>query len=86
MENFLGTDRSDACSTTTGRNDEHPDAWPPDFNDDRSVNTLDAGSLVFVLNTRLGDTGYQQRYDLNADGIINTADAGRMVRSLHRSC
>ena len=86
LENYFGTDRFDRCNNTTSRNDESPDAWPVDFNDDRVVNTVDAGVLVFVLNSRQGDGDFTQRLDLNADGIINTTDAGRLVFALNDSC
>jgi uncharacterized protein YkwD len=86
LEGYVGTDRFDSCNNTTSRNDEHPDAWPADINDDRVVNTLDAGSLVFVLNSRQGDGDFTQRLDLNSDGVINTLDAGRLVFSLNDSC
>ena len=86
IENFVGTDRSDACSNTSVRNDEFFDAFPPDVNDDRTVNSLDTSVIIPALNSRLGQARFNIRFDLNADGAINTHDIGRLVQHLNGSC
>jgi uncharacterized protein YkwD len=86
VESSLGTNRTDACSNTTARNDEHPDAWPPDLNDDRIVNSLDAGVFTPRLNARRGQQDFSARLDLNVDGVINTTDIGLLTLVLNDTC
>ncbi len=53
-------------------NDEPVDAWPPDLNDDRSVNILDVFQMFpFWM-------GESARHDLNADGTVNILDVDLM--------
>ncbi len=86
-ENFYGTLPLTACPATADPIDEDPDAWPPDFNDDRTVNILD---LLLTLDTNadtVPDAGFKvsfgatdpdplyfPRFDLNMDGSINMLD------------
>jgi hypothetical protein len=70
VETFIGTDPLLPCNQTTTANDE-PDAWPPDFNDDLTVNIVD----VLPIRGAYGSTApADRRYDLNADGQIAIAD------------
>jgi hypothetical protein len=85
IERHLGTDRRLACSRTPARNDEHPDAWPPDLNDDRTVNSLDAGVLVPALNSQSGDGDFSPRMDFDANRVINTLDIGHLI-PFNRGC
>ncbi len=50
VETFLGTMPAVACPATDATNDEHPDAWGPDFDDSRDVD----GSDVFLFALRFG--------------------------------
>jgi hypothetical protein len=75
VEQFIGTNPNAACSSTTTPNDEAVDAWPPDFNDDKTVDLLDGNVLRNLFNSHTGDGVYQKRYDLNADGAIDLLDA-----------
>lgn len=45
-ENYLGTSVFFACPSTLYRDDEPVDRWPPDFDDNRSVNILDVIQLT----------------------------------------
>ncbi len=70
-ENSIGTNPSLACST---------DSWPPDVNDERTVNLPDVLFLappVFFSTT--GTPNYDGRVDLNADGVINLSDVLTMA-------
>ena len=80
-----------ACSVTSLPNDEAIDAWGPDFNDDRAVNSLD----VFLFAQRFGSTPtltavgklpYAPRYDLNADEAINILDVFILAQYFNRTC
>jgi uncharacterized protein YkwD len=77
IESYIGTSKNSKCG---------PDAWPPDFNSNGIVNTLDAGVFVGKLNQRIGQVNFNKRLDLTADGIVNTIDTGRLVFTLNRSC
>jgi hypothetical protein len=77
IEAFVGTDPLLPCNQTTTANDE-PDAWPPDFNDDRQVNILDVTALRAVYGTSSGQSGYNARYDLDASGGIGVTDTVRL--------
>ncbi len=87
----MGTPPGVACPATTTANDEDPDPWPPDFNDTRNVDTLDA----YPLGQRLGSTTsftpdgslpYEPRYDLDADGDIDDADVLRLAQVFNTNC
>jgi len=46
-----------------------------DFNNDGTVNEIDADMFQKAFGYREGDPGYQGKYDLNKDGIIDIYDA-----------
>jgi len=70
-ENAIGTDPNLACST---------DSWPPDFNNDQTVNIFDVLYLAPPVFFSIGpDPPYQVRYDLNPDGVINVFDVNRIA-------
>ena len=79
IELFLVTAPGVACPATANANDEATDAWGPDFDDSRTVNSPDS----FLLAKRFGSSTvftppgrlpYEPRYDLSADNVINTFD------------
>jgi hypothetical protein len=71
VEATLGTDQFSACG---------PNAWPPDMNDDGSVNILDVFEMLpFWL-------GASSRHDLNTDGSVNIVDVFRMFPFWMDSC
>lgn len=71
----IGTDASKACATTIYSHN----AWPPDINNDRIVDTQDILLLSApVFFKSVGQPGYMQRRDIHPDGIIDTQDVLRM--------
>ncbi len=90
-ELHLGTAPGVNCPATTIANDEAIDAWGPDFNDDRAVNSLD----LFRFAQRFGSTPsltpdgklpYAARYDLNADDAINALDVFVLAVYFNKVC
>jgi hypothetical protein len=82
----LGTNPLWACARTSTANDESVDPFPPDFNDDRSVNNLDADHFKPVINSTVGDPHYNVRFDLNADGVVNILDVGKLKPLNGKTC
>jgi len=71
VEATIGTDQFSACG---------PNAWPPDMNDDQSVNILDVFEMFpFWLSV-------SNRHDLNADGPVNILDVFRVFPFWLSSC
>ncbi len=73
-ETFMGTLPLAACPVTTDTKDEDPDAWPPDFNDNRRVDIYDVLRFRVPFGSAAGDAAYDPRFDLNMDGLINIFD------------
>lgn len=79
-ETFMGTLPLKPCPETAAPEDEDFDAWPPDFNDDKTVNILDMVRLAPpVFNAVPPDPDYRERKDLNADGAVNILDVVRLT-------
>jgi Zn-dependent metalloprotease len=72
VELSVGTNPNDRCADTTVANDEADDKWPPDFNDDRSNNTLDFA--LWKNSFASPPKPLNPRADLNADTSVNTLD------------
>jgi hypothetical protein len=76
VEAILGTDPLAECPTVVGAHD----AWPPDFDENRVINTLD---VIRVLPPSFGLTSsspdWNPREDLLADGVINMLDVIRVL-------
>jgi hypothetical protein len=73
-ENWMATDPFDACP-----NDFSHWAWPPDLNNNTTVNILDIALFKPVIGSDLGgpdlrDRNYDRRYDFNADTKVNILD------------
>jgi len=85
-EEFVGSLPLDACSADSTPNNEQADAWPPDFNDDQTVNIADAGDMRGTFNTSSGDGAYVERKDLTADGTIDLVDVGTLRPFFGRDC
>lgn len=77
VENYLGTNPKNACG---------PEAWPPDFNDDKTVNIIDSGAIRPHFNSQIGQVNYDPRFDLNADGKINIIDTEVLKFYFGKSC
>jgi hypothetical protein len=75
-ELWVRTNPLDSCADTATANDEEDDKWPPDFNDDRYVGSLDlyAGFGGGKLNKCEEQQGYYQRSDLDADTCVDMDD------------
>lgn len=63
VENYIGTDPLDRCPDSLS-----DPAWPPDFNNDKVVNSIDYG----LFESKWGTTS--RRYDLDADGAVHIFD------------
>ena len=78
IESFVGSSASATCAATPSEDDEDPDAYPPDFNDDRFVDVTDVslmGPPVFNAVQGAGENPtYDQRYDVNADAMVDITD------------
>jgi hypothetical protein len=85
-EAFMGTDPDAPCNQTSNRNDEDVDAWPPDFNDDTTVDIADVIVIRSVYGSVTGDGTYNARYDLNTDGKIGIADVVGMRSVYGEGC
>lgn len=70
-ENILGTNTDLACGVN---------AWPPDVNNDRVVNSLDMAIIARNKGTKL------LRYDINGDGVITDADVSFDATFFGKSC
>jgi hypothetical protein len=66
-EELIGTDPEDGCPDNSS-----DDAWPPDFNNSKSVTAADL--VAFRQNAQWLGKPYNARYDLNASGAITSAD------------
>ena len=63
----------------------HP-AWPPDLNNDTTVNIIDALMFGPVIMLRSGDPGYDGRFDLSPNGTINIIDVLVLGPVIMQSC
>jgi len=68
-ELYIGTDHMDNCPDNTS-----DDAWPPDVNNNKSVDILDVLLFKPHMNCSVGQGCYDNRYDLNVDGVVNIID------------
>jgi len=83
-ENTIRTLPLVAYPTTASANDEDPDAWPPDFDDNRSVNISDVLALKPVFGTAVPPTS--ARYDIAPSGAINITDVLALKPPFGTSC
>jgi len=86
VEIYLGTDLNRACSATTNANDEPIDSWPPDFNDDRTVNIIDVLFFGDKVTKKVSDDPSLKRYDFDANGTINIIDVQYMQPYMTKTC
>lgn len=73
-EEWLTTNPQRSCPVTTASNDEDVDSWPPDLNDDRSVNAIDMDILSGGMGYACGDQKFNVRLDLVNDCVIDDVD------------
>ncbi len=76
-ENVMGVDPNYSCRTPFGAN-----AWPPDVNNDGTVNSTDS-QLVF---SAYSSKTYVPRYDMNGDGAISAQDAQKVYSYIGKTC
>lgn len=76
LEVAIGTYPFDGCP------DSSTDAaWPPDFDNNKSVNNMDLFKLSFAMRLP-----YNKRYDLNNDGKLNSIDRNIYHQYKGKSC
>jgi hypothetical protein len=86
-EIWVGTNPLDPCANTTTVNDEEDDKWPPDFDDNRTVNILDVvKGFTGRMDVCQGNPLYLQRSDLNADTCITMDDVNIMQPYIGKTC
>lgn len=71
IESVLGTNLNKTCPSNS---QDH--AWPPDTNNNGTINGADVSRLVPFIQ---GTTPYDKRYDLNRDGLINPGDVYEFI-------
>jgi hypothetical protein len=94
-ESTIGTMANQKCASTAGTHDEAlPDAWPPDFNDNRIVNVGDVISFNLPFGMQPTDPPVNfagtltpvARWDLNANGVVNVGDVLQLNGFIFKSC
>ena len=85
-ELFVGTAPFAACPSTSTANDEAVDAWPPDFNDDQSVNIFDVNILGPAFFSTAPGPPYQARLDISPNNGIDIFDVNRLGQFFFLSC
>jgi Tol biopolymer transport system component len=80
----LGTVWAVQCPTTSAPNDEPTDAWPPDFDDTRSINVSDVLTLKPVFGQTVPPAA--GRYDLAVSGSINVTDVLKLKPVFGKTC
>jgi len=81
VEASMRTDQFAACPA-----DSSHDAWPPDFNNNTTVDIIDALFFGRVIMSNLADPNYDERYDLNANGTIDIIDVLMLGPVIMQSC
>lgn len=79
VELRLGTDPDDNCADNSS-----DAAWPPDFNNDRTVNIFDL--LPFLTHYPSPPDAYAARYDLAPDGVIDDVDFNIFLSYMGLTC
>jgi hypothetical protein len=82
VETLVGTRADAACAATSTAYDESPQALPPDFNDDQSVDTLD----VLALKPYIGNSVYSARHDLDRSGSVDVLDVLQLKDYFGATC
>lgn len=85
-ESYLTTNMYLACPATTTAFDEAADAWPYDFDDNRTINTTDVLQLKPVFLTSPTSANWNPRMDINQSGSVNTTDVLQLKPVFLTSC
>jgi hypothetical protein len=84
IEQAVNTSTSDRCADTVAAGDELDDKWPPDFDDNRSVNVFDF--ILWRLDYASPPKPYSPRADLDATGTVNILDFGAWKAYFGAAC
>lgn len=76
LEAGIGTDAGKQCGVN---------AWPPDVNNDSSVNAIDL-SIVKRMESKNGESVFNKRFDMNVDGAIDATDLSIVSKYSSRKC
>jgi len=77
----IGTLPNSACPVTMTADDEDPDAWPPDFDDNRVINISDVFQMLPPVfgSSMAGGPPFSVRNDLARDDVINISDVFKVL-------
>ena len=81
VETYIGTNPYQACPKSLS-----DAAWPPDFNNNKKVDIIDVGAIRPYFNSKVGQTTYSRRFDLDADGKIENSDVGLLRSYFSKTC
>lgn len=84
-EKYIGTDPGKACPADVTKDNESPDQWPPDFNDDMTVDNLDLNAITSHFGKRVTGSALK-RYDINKDKYIDISDVARVSGYFGKKC
>jgi hypothetical protein len=84
IEEFLYTSSTDRCADTTTVNDEFDDKWPPDFDDNRSVDVVDFN--IWRASYASPPKAWNRRADLDANYRVNILDFGAWKAYFGATC
>jgi hypothetical protein len=84
VELAVGTSPLDRCADTTASGDESDDKWPPDFDDNRSVNVVDF--TLWRADYASPPKPLNPRADLDASGTVNVLDFGAWKPYFNTTC
>jgi hypothetical protein len=88
-ELYMTTNPNSRCPADTTSNNEATDAWPPDFNDNRSVNVTDVLTMKPPFGKSVGQPGYDPRMNLAgapATESINVTDVLKLKPVFGTTC
>jgi Tol biopolymer transport system component len=84
VEISIGTSPTDRCADTTMADDEADDKWPPDFDDNGSVNIIDF--MMWKASYSSPPKPLEPRADLDASGTVNVFDFGAWKAYFGATC
>ena len=85
-EDYMGTNKNSRCSATSTAFDENPDAWAPDLDDDQDIDANDYNMIVAKYTTKVGDPGWDPRYDVIKNGVVEVNDVVYVYSRAGKNC
>lgn len=90
VETFIGTNPTQKCQSApnpTGITTPNT-SWPPDLNGNNKVELADATSFIPHFNCVVGQSCYNQRFDLYPDNSnsINNSDVLKLIPTFNTNC